>query len=309
MTTTTTTTTTETTTETTPRAVGRIVRAGTTLEGGGFEVHRPFPGAALEWADPFLLLDEMAPNYQEPGEAVGAPDHPHRGFETVTYVLQGEVEHRDSAGNHGIVGPGDVQWMTAGDGIVHSEMPSTRIQTEGGVVHGLQLWVNLPASLRRTAPSYQALPAAELAKVAGDGWNADVVAGSMLGVTGPARTHIPVGYAQVTIQPGATVRIPAPTGHTALVYAFAGSATAGEPGQRLDAQHLAVFEPTDGDIVLSVPTEADAALDCIVLTGEPVNEPIARYGPFVMNTRSELVEAIDDYNAGRMGSIPATGTA
>jgi redox-sensitive bicupin YhaK (pirin superfamily) len=295
------------TTETT-RPVAKIVRSSSTLEGGGFEVYRPFPGPALDWADPFLMLDELAPKMLEPGEAVGAPDHPHRGFETVTYILQGEVEHRDSAGNHGLIGPGDVQWMTAGDGIVHSEMPSVRIQTHGGVSHGVQLWVNLPASLRRTSPKYQALPADRLTSVSGDGWNAEVVAGSLLGVQGPAETHTPIGYARVTVQPGATLRVPTSEGHTALTYAFGGSAMVGDSAERLPTNHLAVFERTSGDIVLTVAADAGEPLDCIVLTGEPINEPMVRYGPFVMNTRDELHEAITDFNAGRMGSIPATGT-
>ena len=293
---------------TSTRRLDRIVPASSTIEGGGFEVYRPFPTPALEWVDPFLLLDEMAPTTHRPGEAVGAPDHPHRGFETVTYILEGEVEHRDSAGNHGVIGPGDVQWMTAGDGIVHSEMPSKRIQTEGGTGHGLQLWVNLPAALRRTAPTYQALPAGDLSSVDGDGWTADVVAGSILGTRGPAETRTPVGYARVTIQPGTTLRIPVADGHTALVYAFAGGGIAGEDDQRLDAHHLAIFDRVGGDIVLSVPGDADTALDAIVLTGEPIGEPVARYGPFVMNTTAEIEEAILDFNAGRMGSIPATGT-
>ncbi len=269
---------------------------------------RPFPTPALEWVDPFLLLDEMAPTVHQPGEAVGAPDHPHRGFETVTYILEGEVEHRDSAGNHGVIGPGDVQWMTAGDGIVHSEMPSERIQTEGGPGHGLQLWVNLPAELRRTAPRYQALSAARLASAGGEGWSAEVVAGSMLGADGPAETHTPIGYARVTIRPGATLRIPVVDGQTALVYAFAGRGTVGEDEQPLDAHHLAVFDRSGGDIVLTVPEDAGGPLDTIVLTGEPIAEPVARYGPFVMNTMAEIEEAIHDFNAGRMGSIPASGT-
>lgn len=294
-------------TTTSARRLDRIVPASRAIEGGGFEVFRPFPTPALEWVDPFLLLDEMAPTVHQPGEAVGAPDHPHRGFETVTYLLQGEVEHRDSAGNHGVIGPGDVQWMTAGDGIVHSEMPSKRIQTEGGPGHGLQLWVNLPAELRRTTPRYQALPAAELASVEGDGWTAEVVAGSMLGGHGPARTHTPIGYARVTIQPEATLEIPVADGETALVYAFAGRGAVGKDEQRLDAHHLAVFDRAGGDIVLTVPDDASAPLDTIVLTGEPIAEPVARYGPFVMNTMAEIEEAIHDFNAGRMGSIPATG--
>jgi hypothetical protein len=291
------------------RSLATIIPASRTIEGGGFEVYRPFPTSALDLLDPFLLLDEMAPTQLEPGEAIGAPDHPHRGFETVTYIVHGEVEHRDSAGNHGLIGPGDVQWMTAGDGIIHSEMPSSRIQTEGGFSHGLQLWVNLPASLRRTAPKYQALPSDSITSLGGDGWSAELVAGSMFGARGPAETHTPVGYARVTIQPGATLRIPTVDGHTAAVYAFDGSGMAGERLGQIDTHHLAIFEPTGGDIVLSVPEGATAALDCIVLTGEPIGEPIVRYGPFVMNTAAEIHEAISDFNAGRMGSILATGNS
>ena len=290
------------------RSVARIVAASSTIEGGGFEVYRPFPGRAADWFDPFLLLDEMAPHHQAPGEAIGAPAHPHRGFETVTYILQGEVEHRDSAGHHGVIGPGDVQWMTAGDGIVHSEMPSTRIQTEGGVGHGLQLWVNLPASLRRTPPKYQALLADDLASVSGRGWSAEVVAGSMLGTEGPAATHTPLSFARVTIQPGTTLDIPTTDGHTALVYAFAGTATIGPAGDELWAHHLAVLDDDGEAIVLTIADDASEPFDCIVLTGEPIGEPMVRYGPFVMNTPAELDEAISDFRAGRMGTIPASGT-
>lgn len=290
------------------RPVEAVVTASRTLEGGGFEVFRPFPTADLDQVDPFLLLDEMAPKVHQPGEMKGAPDHPHRGFETVTFMLEGEVEHRDSAGNHGTIGPGDVQWMTAGDGIVHSEMPSKKLQTEGGPSHGLQIWVNLPRQQKRTTPKYQALPKGELANAAGQKWSATVVAGSMLGVTGPAETNTAVGYARVTVQPGGEVRIPVPDGHTALVYAFDGSGTVGDDAQPLWSHQLAVFERSSGDIVLAVPEWSDGPIDTIVLTGEPINEPVERYGPFVMNTRAELVEAFDDFNAGRMGSIAAVGT-
>ncbi len=289
------------------RAVQTVVAARSTLEGGGFEVFRPLPGPELDLLDPFLLLDEMAPAYHPPGRAVGAPAHPHRGFETVTYVLQGEVEHRDSAGNHGLIGPGDVQWMTAGDGIVHSEMPSARVQTEGGVGHGLQLWVNLPASLRRTSPRYQGLPADRLGRARGDGWSLRVIAGSLLGAEGPAETHTPLALARLTLEPGAALRIPVPAGHTAAFYAVAGEAAVGPEARPLEAHHLAVFEPTAGDLVLAVADGASEALDGLILTGEPIGEPVARYGPFVMNTEEEIAEAIADLNAGRLGTIPATG--
>lgn len=291
------------------RPLAHIVPASRTLEGAGFEVFRPFPTAALELLDPFLLLDEMAPKYHQPGEFVGAPDHPHRGFETITYILEGEVEHRDSAGNHGLIGPGDVQWMTAGDGIVHSEMPSRRFQTEGGRGHGFQLWVNLPREAKRATPKYQALAAEDLTTVAGNCWTATIIAGAMLGGQGSAETHTPVGYAHLTLQPGAELRLPVASGHTAAVYAFAGSGTVGEQAEPLAEHQLAVFEPSSGDVRLGVASGATAALEVMVLTGEPLNEPVARYGPFVMNTQAEIEEAITDYNAGRMGSIPAVGTA
>ena len=290
------------------RPLADIVDAALTLEGGGFEVYRPLPSPALDLLDPFLLLDEMAPRHSPPGEAVGAPDHPHRGFETVTYILDGEVEHRDSAGNHGVIGPGDVQWMTAGDGVVHSEMPSQRIQREGGRGHGIQLWVNLPASLKRTPPRYQALRRSDIPTTTGDGWTARVVAGSMFGVDGPATTHTQVGYARVTVQPGALVHVEVPDGHTAAVYAFAGSASLGPEAHEVSAHQLGIFERSAGPVRLTVQPEADSAFDAIALTGTPMGEPVARYGPFVMNTRTEIAEAIDDFNAGRMGTIPATGT-
>lgn len=290
------------------RPLEAVVQASRTLEGGGFEVFRPFPTVNLDQVDPFLLLDEMAPKVHQPGEIKGAPDHPHRGFETVTFVLEGEMEHRDSAGNHGMIGRGDVQWMTAGDGIVHSEMPSERLQTEGGPSHGLQIWVNLPRQHKRATPKYQALPKSELAKAAGHKWSATVVAGSMLGVTGPADTNTDVGFARVTVHPGGEVRIPVPDGHTALVYAFAGAGTVGGDAQPLRSHQLAVFDRSSGDVVIVVPDGSDDPIDTIVLTGEPINEPVERYGPFVMNTRAELAEAFDDFNAGRMGSIAAVGT-
>ncbi len=291
----------------TRRGVAAVFDATRTIEGGGFEVFRPFPSVALDWLDPFLLLDEMAPTHHEPGHAIGAPPHPHRGFETVTYVVRGEVEHRDSVGNHGVIGPGDVQWMTAGDGIVHSEMPSARMQTEGGVGHGIQLWVNLPSELRRTAPQYQALPAEQLATVTGSGWSAVVVAGDFLGTLGPARTHTPVGVTRVTIQPGSNLTLPVPDHHTAAVYAIDGSGVLDGTAE-IEAHQLAVFERRAGDVIVDVPTSSPVALDAFVLTGAPIGEPIARYGPFVMNTEAEIAEAIADFNAGRMGVIPATGT-
>jgi len=289
------------------RAVSRVVPAQHTQEGAGFGVYRPFPTPELDFLDPYLLLDEMEPVDHAPGEAQGAPDHPHRGFETVTYILEGEFEHRDSRGNRGTIRAGDVQWMTAGDGIVHSEMPSRRIQTEGGRVHGFQIWVNLPAARKRTPPHYQSLEASDLTTINGDGWTAKVIAGSLLGVDGPAATHTPIGTAHITIEPGARVEIPVAEDHNAGVYSFAGSGFAGTPGTPLAERSLAVFERGEGAVVLAVADDAESAMEALVLTGRPLDEPVARYGPFVMNTQEELVEAFDDYQAGRMGSIDPLG--
>lgn len=285
------------------RKVTGVVAATHTLEGAGFKVARPFPTADLDMLDPYLLLDEMGPSVYAPGEAQGAPDHPHRGFETVTYMLDGEFEHQDSRGNHGTIRTGDVQWMTAGDGIVHSEMPSRRIQAEGGRVHGFQIWVNLPREHKRTTPRYQSLTAADLTTVEGDGWSAKIIAGSLLGVEGPAATHTPIGAAHLTISPGGRVEIPLPEGHSGGIYAFSGSGAVGESATELPERSLAVFDRGEGSLLVAVPSEASDSMEALVLTGQPINEPVARYGPFVMNTRNELIEAFEDYSAGRMGSI------
>ena len=283
-----------------------VIPAQETLEGGGIRVNRPFPTPAADWFDPFLLLDEMAPTTHAPGgKVVGVPPHPHRGFETVTYMISGEVEHRDSAGNHGVIGPGDVQWMTAGDGIVHSEMPSEHIQTEGGTTHGLQLWVNLPAALRRTTPRYQGLVSSDMPTVRGDGWLAHLVAGELFGQTGPADSHTPITYAHVTVDAGSAIDIPVPNEFTALAYIIAGPADLGEERATAHAQHLAVFDRSSGDMLITAP--AENAVQCMVLLGQPIDEPMVRYGPFVMNTSEEIHIAIDDFNAGRMGKIPAAG--
>ena len=284
-----------------------VVAARHQLEGAGFGVFRPFPSASLEMLDPFLLLDEMEPVVHRPGSAVGAPDHPHRGFETVTYVLDGEVEHRDSMGNTGLIGPGEVQWMTAGAGIVHSEMPSTRLQTEGGRVHGFQLWVNLPAELKRSTPRYQGLAADELPTVAGDGWRAVVIAGSILGADGPATTHTEIAYAHVELDPGVELGIESPADHNAGAYVFAGHALAGPENQPVPTRHLAVWAAGRGPLTLATPPDVDEPAEILVMTGRPIAEPVARYGPFVMNTRDELIEAIEDFQAGRMGTIAPVG--
>jgi len=273
------------------RTVTATVESQRALEGAGFPVRRPFPTPRVAQFDPFLLLDEMGPEDLAPGEGKGAPDHPHRGFETVTYMIDGAVEHEDSAGNAGRIGPGSVQWMTAGAGVIHSEMPSREMQTEGGRQHGFQLWVNLPAADKMMAPRYQEFLAKQIPQVHEDGAVVRVVAGAHHGTAGPVETHSPVGYLHVTLAPGAEVRVDAPADRTALVYTFAGDADG----------TLRVYGADGDELVLR--NDGLGPSEHLVLTGAPLREPIARYGPFVMNTRDEIEQAISDYQSGRFGAI------
>jgi redox-sensitive bicupin YhaK (pirin superfamily) len=290
---------------TTVRPVAAVIDSIETLEGGGFLVHRPFPTATLDMIDPFLLLDEMGPIDVAPGEALGAPDHPHRGFETVTYMLDGEVEHRDSAGNHGVIGTGDVQWMTAGAGVVHSEMPGARMQRDGGRSHGLQLWVNLPRADKMTPPRYQDLRAADIPTVERDGVVAKVIAGEAFGVVGPAHTHLPILYVHARVEAGATLEFEVPPRTNAFAYVLAGSGEFGPDARTAGRAQLVAFGPTGDTVRVRAAAGAvdNIGLEVIVLAGRPLREPVVRYGPFVMNTKAEIVEAFDDYQSGRMGQI------
>lgn len=286
------------------RQVEHVVTAHRQLEGGGFVVRRPFPTGSLALVDPFLLLDEMGPADYAPGEAVGAPDHPHRGFETVTYMLAGEFEHEDSAGNRGRIARGDVQWMTAGRGVVHSEMPSRQIREQGGRVHGFQIWVNLPAADKMMPPRYQEVPGDRIPEAStADGLaRVRVIAGEALGVGAVIDTRTPITYQDWTLQPGAAVTQPLAEGHNAFVFVFEGTAEAGEPARALKEGELGLLGPGDG-VRLAVPAGAAAGARLLLLAGQPLREPVARYGPFVMNTEAEIHEAIGDYRAGRLGEI------
>lgn len=285
------------------RDVTRIVTAHRQTEGGGFIVRRPLPTAGLDHLDPFLLIDELGPITYGPGQAIGAPDHPHRGFETVSYILEGAVEHEDSAGHRGRIGAGDVQWMTAGAGIVHSEMPTAELRDRGGRVHGFQIWVNLPARLKMTQPRYQEVPATALPTAAtADGLaRATIIAGEALGVRAVIETHTPIVYQDWTLSPGADITLPIDAAQRALVYVFDG--TARIAGRDIAAGQLAILG--DGDAVrLEGPPAGGARL--LLLAGVPHREPVARYGPFVMNTERELMQAFRDYQTGKMGEITRT---
>jgi hypothetical protein len=286
------------------REVSRIIGSHRQTEGAGFIVRRPVPTVGLEAIDPFLLIDEMGPIDYAPGEAVGAPDHPHRGFETVSYIIEGELEHEDSAGHHGFLRAGDVQWMTAGAGIVHSEMPSRRVQTEGGRVHGFQIWVNLPSKLKLTRPRYQEVPSKGIPTTASaDGLaKVRVVAGEALGVRAVIDTHTPIVFHDWTLSEGADVSTPISADQQVLVYVFQGEARVGDEGTVVGDGQLAVMKAGEALRLRSCPGGARL----LVLGGRPHHEPIARYGPFVMNTRQQLLEAFQDFESGKMGEITRT---
>ena len=290
------------------RKIKQVSTAQTLLEGGGFQVRRPLPVAGgVHLVDPILMIDEMGPVNYKPGEAVGAPDHPHRGFETVTYMLEGEFEHRDSGGHAGKLKPGDVQWMTAGRGVVHSEMPAAHILQQGGRVHGFQVWVNLPARLKMTAPRYQDVGAENIPEADSDDGLAHVrvIAGEALGVAARIDTHTPIVYQHWRLQPGARVQQSLPEDHNGLLYVFSGELESA--GTQLHDGQMAVLD-AGNTVELTVPASATSETQVLLLGGVPLNEPVARRGPFVMNTNDEINQAIVDYQAGRMGTIDHTTT-
>ena len=266
----------------------------TVLEGGGFPVRRPSAMGTL--MSPFLLLDEMGPVHWDPGQAIGAPAHPHRGFETVTYMIQGAMKHEDSAGNKGDLNPGDVQWMTAGRGIIHSELPQDDFLEQGGVTHGFQIWVNLPSKDKMMNPRYQDIPSQQIPKVTsedGKVW-ANVIAGSTLGVQAVIDTVIPITYIHMKIQQDGSHRQVIEKGLNGMIYVFGG--TVHIDGKPVQDGQLGIL--TDGDEVVFEAREEDA--EFLILAGPELNEPIARYGPFVMNTREEIQQALQDYQNGTL---------
>lgn len=287
------------------RSVAGVVNSIETLEGGGFLVRRPFPQASFSEFDPFLLLDEMGPMEVAPGEAKGAPDHPHRGFETVTYLLSGEMEHKDSRGHAGRLTPGDVQWMTAGAGVVHSEMPSSEFQREGGRMHGFQLWVNLPQRDKMTKPRYQEIPRAQIPQVTSeDGLvTVRIIAGEAMGQRAVIETHTPIVYLHYSIEPGGVVTQSVPAEYNAFAYLVEGAGLFGGANERANDGQMVMFAQDGEQIRIENPADAQTRLEVLLIAGVPLNEPVARYGPFVMNTEREIRQAFEDYVRGRMGAI------
>ncbi len=295
------------------RSVRSITNAPSGFEGEGFPVRRAFAGVALEDLDPFIHLDQMGEVEYAPGEPKGTSWHPHRGFETVTYMIDGTFEHADSNGGGGVITNGDTQWMTAGSGILHIEKPPEALVMSGGLFHGFQLWVNLPAIQKWAAPRYQDIRAGEVALVSSpDGGSlVRVIAGDVAGHPGPGSTYSPMTLVHATLSPGARLALPWRPDYNALLYVMAGQGTVGSEGRPIGTGQLAVFGPGDALTLTAAPTQESRspALDVLILGGRPIREPVAWMGPFVMNTREEVLQAMTDYQAGRLGSIPAVHNA
>jgi redox-sensitive bicupin YhaK (pirin superfamily) len=291
------------------RPVRGVTNAPHGLEGEGFPVRRAFAGVALEDLDPFIHLDQMGEVEYAPGEAKGTPWHPHRGFETVTYMIDGVFEHSDSNGGGGVITNGDTQWMTAGSGILHIERPPDYLVASGGLFHGFQLWVNLPADQKWAAPRYQDIRASEVSLLSSPDGGAlvRVIAGDVAGHAGPGSTYSPMTLVHATLSPGARLRLPWRPDYNALVYVMNGQGSVGAESRPVGTGQLVVFGPGDAVTVGASGHQESRSptMDVLVLGGRPIREPVAWLGPFVMNTRDEVLQAVADYQAGRLGSIPA----
>ena len=285
------------------RTISEVISAKKTIEGDGFKVNRPFPNNAIREFDPFLLLDEMGPVNYAPNEAKGASPHPHRGFETVTYLIDGGFEHKDSQGNSGKLLPGDVQWMTAGSGVIHSELPEKNFAKEGGQFHGLQLWVNLPKKEKMIKPRYQDVPSQRIpiAKTEDGTVQVKVIAGESMGKKAVIDTKIPIIYLHFTLQAGTKFNQRIPKNYNAFAYVVKGNTLFGSRKTPV-SKNQAVFFNQDGEEIEFF-NSADSTSELLLIAGMPINEPVKRYGPFVMNTDNELQQAIKDYQDGKMGKI------
>jgi redox-sensitive bicupin YhaK (pirin superfamily) len=285
------------------RPVRSVTTAPTGTEGEGFPVRRAFAGVDRADLDPFVHMDQMGEVDYAPYEPRGTSWHPHRGFETVTYMLDGTFQHQDSHGGGGVITDGATQWMTAGKGILHIETPPEQLVVSGGRFHGIQLWVNLPSADKMIAPAYQNLEADQVTLLASDDGGAlvRVIAGDVDGHRGPGSTHTPIAVVHTTVAPGAQLRLPWPADFNALAYVLAGSGSVGPHKHPIRTGQLAVFGAGD---VLTTSAATSESLDLLILGGKPIREPVFAYGPFVMNTKAEIVQALDDFQAGKLGVIP-----
>jgi redox-sensitive bicupin YhaK (pirin superfamily) len=291
------------------RPVRSVTDAPSGFEGEGFPVRRAFAGVSMADLDPFIHMDQMGEVEYAPGEPKGTPWHPHRGFETVTYMIDGTFQHQDSIGGGGLIANGATQWMTAGSGILHIERPPEQLIASGGLFHGIQLWVNLPAAEKWVDPRYQDLEAGDSTLLTSPDGGAlvRIIAGSVGGHQGPGSTHTPISLVHATVQPGARLELPWPTEFNALIYVLSGKGTVGNEGRPIHTGQLAVHGAGDALVVQAdqVQDGRHNGLDILVLGGRPIREPVAVHGPFVMNTRDELIQAFEDYEAGRLGTVPA----
>ena len=291
------------------RPVISVTTAPTGYEGEGFPVRRAFAGVDIRALDPFIHMDQMGEVEYAPGEPKGTPWHPHRGFETVTYMIDGQMAHQDSHGGGGLITNGDTQWMTAGSGLLHIETPPEHLVVSGGLFHGVQLWVNLPRADKFLEPAYQDIRADNVALLssADGGALIRVIAGDVDGHAGPGSTHTPITLVHASISPGASVTLPWNRDFNALVFSLGGNDSVGPNQQPLREGQLAVFGQGD-TLTVAADSNQDARhknLEVFILGGQPIREPVAMYGPFVMNTKQELMDAFDDFQAGKLGTIPA----
>lgn len=291
------------------RPVKSVTTAPSAFEGEGFPVRRAFFGVDLAELDPFIHLDQMGEVEYAPGEPKGTPWHPHRGFETVTYIIDGIFDHRDSNGGGGTITNGDTQWMTAGAGILHIESPPEHLVVSGGLFHGFQLWVNLPASQKWMPPAYQDIRAGQVALLSSTdgGTLLRVIAGEVDGHQGPGSTRTPISMVHATLAPGAELRLPWNSRYNALAYTLAGRGTVGEEARPVKMGQLAVYGAGDSLMIRADESQESRSpsMEVLILGGAPIREPVAWMGPFVMNTKAEVLKAFEDYQAGRIGSIPA----
>ncbi len=288
------------------RSVVSVTTAPEGHEGEGFPVRRAFAGVDLRLLDPFIHMDQMGEVDYAPYEPRGTDWHPHRGFETVTYMIEGTFQHQDSHGGGGVIENGATQWMTAGAGILHIETPPEALVVSGGLFHGIQLWVNLPAEDKMTAPRYQNLEGDRVTLLSSPDGGAlfRLIAGDVAGHTGPGSTHTPITVAHVTLSPGAQFVVPWQPDFNALAYVLEGDGAVGADQRPVRRGQLAVFGSGDS---LTLTNPSQRPFEVLLLGGRPIREPVAAYGPFVMNTRDELVQAVEDYQAGRLGQVPADG--
>lgn len=288
------------------RKISKIVTSFDSEAAPGFKIKRAIPNYEFDYVDPFIMLDHFGPKMLKPGEATGVGEHPHRGFETVTFMFDGLIEHRDSNGNFGLLSSGGIQWMTAGSGVIHSELHPKEFKEQGGKIHGVQLWVNLPASLKMTKPKYQDLDSSKIPSVELENGNVivRVVAGDYFGAKGPASTHTPIAMMHVQISGEKEIEFEIPETFNSFVYVTEGEGYFGENSDHIKGGQMGVFK-REGTTVKIKGSVSEHPLNLLIISGEPINEPVVSYGPFVMNTQEQIWQAVYDYQSGKMGKIEA----